>query len=78
MKHHADLLDAAFWQSQKKRIQAGHPMNTESIYWQVAPRIRWFKKTRCSFQNHDQFDIKDGMFRIAGFCAHTERCSTGG
>ena len=24
MKHHADLLDAAFWQTQKERIQAGH------------------------------------------------------
>ncbi len=24
MKHHADLLDVAFWQSHKKRIQAGH------------------------------------------------------
>jgi isocitrate dehydrogenase kinase/phosphatase len=24
MKHHADLLDAAFWQAQKDRIQAGH------------------------------------------------------
>ncbi len=23
MKHHADLLDAAFWQSRKERIQAG-------------------------------------------------------
>jgi isocitrate dehydrogenase kinase/phosphatase len=24
MKHHADLLDATFWQSHKERIQAGH------------------------------------------------------
>ncbi len=24
MKHHADLLDAGFWQSHKERIQAGH------------------------------------------------------
>jgi isocitrate dehydrogenase kinase/phosphatase len=24
MKHHADLLDAAFWQSHKERIEAGH------------------------------------------------------
>jgi isocitrate dehydrogenase kinase/phosphatase len=24
MQHHADLLDAAFWQSHKERIQAGH------------------------------------------------------
>ena len=24
MKHHAELLDAAFWQSHKERIQAGH------------------------------------------------------
>ncbi len=24
MKHHADLLDVAFWQSHKERIQAGH------------------------------------------------------
>ncbi|HRL53130.1 MAG TPA: bifunctional isocitrate dehydrogenase kinase/phosphatase [Acidovorax temperans] len=24
MRHHADLLDAAFWQSHKERIQAGH------------------------------------------------------
>jgi len=24
MKHHADLLDAAFWQSHKERIKAGH------------------------------------------------------
>jgi isocitrate dehydrogenase kinase/phosphatase len=24
MKHHADLLDASFWQSHKERIQAGH------------------------------------------------------
>lgn len=24
MKHHADLLDAAFWQEHKERIQAGH------------------------------------------------------
>jgi isocitrate dehydrogenase kinase/phosphatase len=24
MKHHADLLDAAFWQGHKERIQAGH------------------------------------------------------
>ncbi|HSV53540.1 MAG TPA: bifunctional isocitrate dehydrogenase kinase/phosphatase [Burkholderiaceae bacterium] len=24
MKHHGDLLDAAFWQSHKERIQAGH------------------------------------------------------
>ncbi|MCJ0761731.1 bifunctional isocitrate dehydrogenase kinase/phosphatase [Variovorax terrae] len=24
MKHHSDLLDAAFWQSHKERIQAGH------------------------------------------------------
>jgi isocitrate dehydrogenase kinase/phosphatase len=24
MKHHADLLEAAFWQSHKERIQAGH------------------------------------------------------
>jgi isocitrate dehydrogenase kinase/phosphatase len=24
MKHHADLLDAAFWQSHKERIQQGH------------------------------------------------------
>jgi isocitrate dehydrogenase kinase/phosphatase len=24
LKHHADLLDAAFWQSHKERIQAGH------------------------------------------------------
>lgn len=24
MTHHADLLDAAFWQSHQARIQAGH------------------------------------------------------
>jgi isocitrate dehydrogenase kinase/phosphatase len=24
MKHHADLLDAGFWQAHKARIQAGH------------------------------------------------------
>ena len=24
MKHHADLLDAAFWQSHQARIRAGH------------------------------------------------------
>ena len=24
MQHHADLLDAAFWQRHKERIQAGH------------------------------------------------------
>jgi isocitrate dehydrogenase kinase/phosphatase len=24
LKHHADLLDAAFWQSHKERILAGH------------------------------------------------------
>jgi isocitrate dehydrogenase kinase/phosphatase len=24
MKHHADLLDAAFWQTHKERIAAGH------------------------------------------------------
>ena len=24
MKHHGDLLDAAFWQQHKERIQAGH------------------------------------------------------
>ena len=24
MKHHADLLDADFWQRRKERIQAGH------------------------------------------------------
>jgi hypothetical protein len=78
MKHHADSLDAAFWQSHKKRIQAGHPMNTESIYWQVAPRIRWFKKTRCSFPDHDQFDIKDYLFRVVIFFAHAERGGTGG
>jgi isocitrate dehydrogenase kinase/phosphatase len=24
MKHHADLLDAAFWQGHKERIKAGH------------------------------------------------------
>ena len=24
MKHHADLLDAAFWQGHKERILAGH------------------------------------------------------
>ena len=24
MTHHADLLDAAFWQSHKERILAGH------------------------------------------------------
>ena len=24
MKHHADLLDAAFWQTHKDRIKAGH------------------------------------------------------
>jgi isocitrate dehydrogenase kinase/phosphatase len=24
MKHHADLLDAAFWQGHKHRIKAGH------------------------------------------------------
>ena len=24
MKHHADLLDAAFWQEHKQRIAAGH------------------------------------------------------
>ncbi len=24
MQHHADLLDPDFWQSTKKRIQAGH------------------------------------------------------
>jgi isocitrate dehydrogenase kinase/phosphatase len=24
MKHHADLLDPAFWQSHKERILAGH------------------------------------------------------
>jgi isocitrate dehydrogenase kinase/phosphatase len=24
MKHHADLLDADFWQSHKERILAGH------------------------------------------------------
>jgi len=24
MRHHADLLDAAFWQSHKERIKAGH------------------------------------------------------
>ena len=27
MKHHADLLDAAFWQSHKDRIQAGHVLD---------------------------------------------------
>ncbi len=27
MKHHADLLDAAFWQSHKERIQAGHMLD---------------------------------------------------
>jgi isocitrate dehydrogenase kinase/phosphatase len=24
MRHHADLLDAAFWQGHKQRIAAGH------------------------------------------------------
>jgi isocitrate dehydrogenase kinase/phosphatase len=24
MKHHADLLDPAFWQAHKERIEAGH------------------------------------------------------
>jgi isocitrate dehydrogenase kinase/phosphatase len=24
MAHHADLLDAAFWQGHKERIKAGH------------------------------------------------------
>ena len=24
MKHHADLLDAAFWQDHQARIKAGH------------------------------------------------------
>jgi isocitrate dehydrogenase kinase/phosphatase len=24
MRHHADLLDVAFWQAHKDRIQAGH------------------------------------------------------
>ena len=24
MKHHAELLEAAFWQTHKERIQAGH------------------------------------------------------
>jgi len=24
MKHHADLLDVAFWQTHKERIQQGH------------------------------------------------------
>ena len=24
MKHHSDLLDAAFWQNHQSRIQAGH------------------------------------------------------
>ena len=27
MKHHADLLDAAFWQSHKQRIEAGHMLD---------------------------------------------------
>jgi isocitrate dehydrogenase kinase/phosphatase len=27
MKHHADLLDAAFWQAHKERIQAGHMLD---------------------------------------------------
>ena len=27
MKHHADLLDAAFWQSHKERIQAGQMLD---------------------------------------------------
>jgi len=27
MKHHADLLDAAFWQGHKERIQAGHVLD---------------------------------------------------
>jgi isocitrate dehydrogenase kinase/phosphatase len=27
MKHHADLLDAAFWQAHKDRIQAGHVLD---------------------------------------------------
>jgi isocitrate dehydrogenase kinase/phosphatase len=27
MKHHADLLDAAFWQGHKERILAGHVLD---------------------------------------------------
>ena len=41
MQHHADLLDAAFWQSHKERIQAGHmfdvfPYDTERRFAQGA------------------------------------------
>ena len=37
MRHHADLLDVAFWQSHKERIQAGHvydvfPYNQEQRF----------------------------------------------
>jgi isocitrate dehydrogenase kinase/phosphatase len=27
MKHHADLLEAAFWQAHKDRVQAGHVLD---------------------------------------------------
>jgi isocitrate dehydrogenase kinase/phosphatase len=42
MRHHADLLDAAFWQSHKERIQAGHmfdvfPYDADRRFRQGAP-----------------------------------------
>ena len=42
MKHHADLLDAAFWQAHKERIQSGYvfdvfPYEQEKRFFKAAP-----------------------------------------
>jgi len=45
MQHHADLLDVAFWQSHKERIQAGHmfdvfPYDTNRRFAHGVPSVR--------------------------------------
>lgn len=44
MKHHADLLDAAFWQSHKERILAGHVHDV--FPYEAAKRFKHLRRLR--------------------------------
>jgi isocitrate dehydrogenase kinase/phosphatase len=44
MKHHADLLDAAFWQGHKERILAGHVHDV--FPYEISKRFRHQRRIR--------------------------------
>ena len=61
MKHHADLLDAAFWQSHKERIQAGHvhdvfPYEREKRFARRHAARDWRRRSWHERRQHDARD----------------------